>query len=548
MSDNEDQGTRRSSRSRAKKSKNADVFEQIKQIRREGKVHRQNVDELVEDLYEEIDEEEYAEKYGADEFVVDDDGSGYVDNGQDDDEDPYYAANEKEQKKKERRAGKVKKGALDNFFSAVIPSKKETELVAPEKVDEDLNAMLAEIAGSDNIYDDLTHEREPEKEDEFIPTPNKFKRNRPFSPDTVTPPSKVPRKHVKLTKKVQPTIVQKSPALPPTSSQFDNNDDFDFGSNDFDDVPSPPPQPQISKKEENVLSKKFNRELSFEEEKQPETPKKTTSKKNDMSQIDFDESKLNFFEEEKQPETPKKTFETSKKNDMSQIDFDESKLNFFEGEESSPQTTIITDSDVSKTGYFKDTRSLRFYWFDAYEDAKNPGKVHLFGFVKKEGVFEFESCCVTIDKILHRNQETHEPVSDFMLYKEVNDLLVKQYKIPVFKIHDKVSYCRREFKAVVSKVELDLVNIMPNMQNAPLPPCKMMALNIITVACPKTNKPHIVLITVLRSSTYYLDRRTQTKWDQKITYVAPPPGATFPFQFQQDIEKRKLQIEKCSNE
>uniref|UniRef100_A0A914Z5A4 DNA polymerase alpha catalytic subunit N-terminal domain-containing protein n=1 Tax=Panagrolaimus superbus TaxID=310955 RepID=A0A914Z5A4_9BILA len=411
MSDNEDPGTRRSSRSRAKQSKNADVFEQIKQIRREGKVHRQNVDELVEDLYEEIDEDEYAEKYRADEFVVDDDGSGYVDNGQDDDEDPYYAANEKERKKKERRAGKVKKGALDNFFSAVIPSKKEAELVAPEKVDEDLNAMLAEVAESD-ILDDLAHEREPEEE--FIPTPNKFKRNRPFSPDIAkfTPPSKVPRKHVKLTKRVQPTVVQKSSALPPPSSRFDDNNDceFEFDSNDFDDAPSPPTTPQISKKEENILSKKFNRELSFEEEKPPETAQKT--------------------------------FETSKKNDISQIDFDESKLNFFEGEEeSSPQTTVITDSDVSKTGYFQDTRSLRFYWFDAYEDAKNPGKVHLFGFIKKDGVFEFESCCVTIDKILHRvffvkkdcNHETDEPVSDYMLYQEVNDLLINRYKVATFK-------------------------------------------------------------------------------------------------------------------
>lgn len=56
------------------------------------------------------------------------------------------------------------------------------------------------------------------------------------------------------------------------------------------------------------------------------------------------------------------------------------------------------------------------------------------------------------------------------------------------------------------------------------------------------------MITVLRSSTYYLDRRTQTKWDLKIAYITTPPGAVFPLQLQQDAERRQLKIEKCPNE
>lgn len=75
----------------------------------------------------------------------------------------------------------------------------------------------------------------------------------------------------------------------------------------------------------------------------------------------------------------------------------------------------------------------------------------------------------------------------------------------VVHIGEKVSHCQREFKAVASKVELDLVNIMPNMQHSPLPPSRMMALNIVTVACPKTNKPQVWLSFVYIFNTIILD-------------------------------------------
>ncbi|KJH48177.1 hypothetical protein DICVIV_05747 [Dictyocaulus viviparus] len=79
---------RRSSRSResARVQSRRSALEAMKEARRQGRGHRVDLDNLISNVYEEVDEEEYNEivrTRQAANFVVDDDGSGYVDHGAD---------------------------------------------------------------------------------------------------------------------------------------------------------------------------------------------------------------------------------------------------------------------------------------------------------------------------------------------------------------------------------------------------------------------------------------------------------------------------------
>lgn len=43
---------------------------------------------------------------------------------------------------------------------------------------------------------------------------------------------------------------------------------------------------------------------------------------------------------------------------------------------------------------------LNFYWFDIYEEPRNPGVLYLFGKVSQEGaVGGFVSCCIAIQNV-----------------------------------------------------------------------------------------------------------------------------------------------------
>ena len=57
-----------------------------------------------DDIYDEVDEAEYHAKFRdrefEDEFVVDDDGSGYVDHGQDDFGEPYLESSDEDAEQK----------------------------------------------------------------------------------------------------------------------------------------------------------------------------------------------------------------------------------------------------------------------------------------------------------------------------------------------------------------------------------------------------------------------------------------------------------------
>ncbi|MCP9258031.1 DNA polymerase [Dirofilaria immitis] len=80
------------------------ALEEMKRARDTGSVHRVDVANLIKPVYEEVDEEEYMKivrERQRDDFVVDDDGSGYIDHGLD-----FF---DEEQRNAIRKARKPKK-------------------------------------------------------------------------------------------------------------------------------------------------------------------------------------------------------------------------------------------------------------------------------------------------------------------------------------------------------------------------------------------------------------------------------------------------------
>lgn len=119
---------------RSAKVKPHALFAELRRNREEGT--KRNIElEETEDLYDEIDDEDYKkvvrDRLNQDDFVVDDAGEGYVDNGMDDwgQERELYTDEEDEEesnmttkeKKRKREEDKEKKerqdGALHKYFN-----------------------------------------------------------------------------------------------------------------------------------------------------------------------------------------------------------------------------------------------------------------------------------------------------------------------------------------------------------------------------------------------------------------------------------------------
>ncbi|VDO44434.1 unnamed protein product [Onchocerca flexuosa] len=129
---NERRSSRRSHVSREQESKNR-ALEEMKRARGAGTVHRVDVTNLVKPVYEEVDEEEYmkiVQERQRDDFVVDDDGSGYVDHGDDffDDEQHNTRKTKKSKEKRNDTLDKAKRKAIDNFFHVLNPKKMKEEV------------------------------------------------------------------------------------------------------------------------------------------------------------------------------------------------------------------------------------------------------------------------------------------------------------------------------------------------------------------------------------------------------------------------------------
>uniref|UniRef100_A0A915PPC7 DNA polymerase n=1 Tax=Setaria digitata TaxID=48799 RepID=A0A915PPC7_9BILA len=105
-------GQRSSRRSRVTRGQElkSRALEEMKRVRDSGGVHRVDVANLIKPVYDEVDEEEYmkiVQEWQKDNFVVDDDGSGYVDRGVDFFDEEQPSTTRKPKKPEEKRGTNI---------------------------------------------------------------------------------------------------------------------------------------------------------------------------------------------------------------------------------------------------------------------------------------------------------------------------------------------------------------------------------------------------------------------------------------------------------
>uniref|UniRef100_A0A0K8W209 DNA polymerase n=2 Tax=Bactrocera latifrons TaxID=174628 RepID=A0A0K8W209_BACLA len=168
----------RAKRQRVDKAGRFAALERLKQLK--GNKHKYEVEEEVDDVYEVVDEREYAkrarEKYGND--WIEEDGTGYAEDGRDffEDEDGYSedeVADKKDKSKKNSRKRlrdshkPVKgKGSIRNLFSNAVPKKTQMTSLAEDNI-------LADILGELHDKPKSSTSKVAQETSETAPAPKK---------------------------------------------------------------------------------------------------------------------------------------------------------------------------------------------------------------------------------------------------------------------------------------------------------------------------------------------------------------------------------------
>ncbi|XP_043284344.1 DNA polymerase alpha catalytic subunit [Venturia canescens] len=414
MDDSEPTSSGRSKRQKNDKTGRLSALEKLKNLK--GSKHKYQVSE-VDNVYDEVDEKIYSKtvmERQNDDWIVDDGGSGYVEDGREifdddlDDDSIHQAAKQnslagpRKRKKDETKS----KGNIKNMLMS-MPSKK--------KADDKLN--------DDDILGDLMNELqkdEPAAKRKDTKVRNKFAtaqvsksqpatKAKPMDVDDFLEPMFESCKKIK-------------PALPVEEKKINNTKQ----------VHTPSSEQSISQIIETDLSQNDvvdNESCTIESCLSPEPQNESNQfDDNDLSNLDFDEIELNIENlptstaktmtqpesTEAESKTPKEIeavgcFRDQKVDDMEVVMMDQVWADDFneqltEAEVSSSNVEAeIVPPVTDKTDGTDDQKSFRFFWWDAYEDQyKQPGVVYLFGKTYDESTKAYVSCCVQVKNIPRR--------------------------------------------------------------------------------------------------------------------------------------------------
>ncbi|XP_044179976.1 DNA polymerase alpha catalytic subunit-like isoform X2 [Acropora millepora] len=456
--------SRRSKRTVSRKAGATSALDKIRKFRETGERSKYEVG-MVQDVYQVVNEDEYSDivrKRQEEDWVIDDDGTGYVDDGREIfDDDLEEPADEKNAPKFKPKKPNVKKPALKPktinkmLLAASAKAKKPKKEVLSLGEDDILSGLLKEAElprpapvkmskGKGHIL------RTPTSYSSSIHTPRRLQdlsvvrqpiiKEEPKSPTTPTNHTKIFRvAKQKVTVKTElcdqmaaqyggvpgekMKIEDSDNILENMDTRFDDipdddmpeynpgDDDFGGGDDNDDDDLGGADAIQALSKAEKVLDEKVKREV--EDAKKP--------------------SYRNCAFPQKMTELP-----------------DNSGWETVLGSEDSQKQEVLPDVNVDSSSLpLQDIigeKVLKFYWFDAYEDRlKQPGTVYLFGKVWIESAKAFVSCSVAVKNIerqifiLPRDKkrevdgsETDKPVEFIDVYQEFNDKIATKHRIMKF--------------------------------------------------------------------------------------------------------------------
>uniref|UniRef100_A0A8B9N8U2 DNA polymerase n=1 Tax=Accipiter nisus TaxID=211598 RepID=A0A8B9N8U2_9AVES len=567
-------GSFAASRSRREKKSRRGQQEALERLKKAkaGEKIKYEVEEFT-GVYDEIDEEEYSKMVRErqdDDWIVDDDGIGYVEDGREifdeDLDDDVLGSNKKGKggktstvdKKNVKKSVVSKPNTIKSMFIASAGKKNTDKTVDLSKDDllgdilQDLNAETVQISPPPIIM--LKRKRSA-----GVPL-------NPFSVQSQTP--KVMEKNKKMLCATLPD---------------DDQGMMDFDEEDFDE---PMEAEHVETIPETAESFKGDEEIEKKETESCSLPGISC-----WDRIDEDEADLVVAE----------------------VQLDPNLLPLVNGE--------------------NDDQVLRLYWLDAYEDQySQPGVVFLFGKVWIESANTYVSCCVTVKNIertvyllpreteidLSTGKETETPVTIMSVFKEFNDCISPKYKIMKFKskkvekyyafeipdVPAKSEYLEVKYSAECPRLPQDLkgqtfshvfgtntsslelllmsrkikgpcwleiknpqlsnqsvswckveavamkpglVNVVKNL--SPPPPLVVMSLSMKTTQNPKTHQNEIVAVAALIHQKFPLDKAPpQPPFQTHFCVVSKPNDCIFPYDFKEAIKKKNAKIEIAATE
>nr|XP_057915854.1 DNA polymerase alpha catalytic subunit isoform X2 [Doryrhamphus excisus] len=586
----------RSRREKKEKVGRKSALEQLKKAKRGEKV-KYEVEEFSS-VYEEVDEEQYSKMVRdrqEDDWIVDDDGVGYVEDGReifDDDLDDDVVEKTRGNTRAKGADGKkhVKKAAVakPNTIKSLFMN---SNVKKPAEKDVDLS--------KDDLLGDILQDLHSEKPSVLAPPPVVMLKKKkslgsplnPFSikpqmPKVLTPAmAKAVRPPFSEALRLSPvpastSVVQKE-TEPAAQKQEEVDEDMALDGMDFDEPMEVIPE-----------------EPAFREEAQPDctTPPEAPVKVEPQDPVFLKIGGSWGQEDEEGPlnEAP------------AEVLVDSSKLPLVEG----------ADGE----------QVLRFYWLDAFEDSySKAGVVYLFGKVWIESAQSHTSCCVSVRNIertmyiLPReykvNPKTGEvsntPVEMMDVYQEISQLTDK-FKIMKFKskkveknyafeipdvptqseylevrysadfpalpsdlngatfshifgtntsslehfllsrkikgpcwleiktpqlLNQAVSWCKVEALAP----RADLITVVKDL--AP-PPVTVMSISIKTIQNPKTHHNEIVSLAALIHYGFHMDKAPpQPPYQTHFCVVTKPNDCIFPYDFNDAVKKKNVKVE-----
>ncbi|XP_059138881.1 DNA polymerase alpha catalytic subunit-like [Physella acuta] len=399
----------RARRQKNEKKGKLSAFEKLRQAKEKGLKNKYEIEE-EKSVYEEVDEGEYSElvrQRQEDDWIVDDDGAGYVEDGREifdddmDDEAPSKSKGKQESKKKNRnivRPGtKPKQDIVSMFANVAATTKRKSEKDTSIVKDDILDDLLGQLNKSSSSKPVVKLGKPQEK------LPKKPAHN-PFKTSTQVTPKSSP-------------IIQKAIKR-----------ELSFPKEDVPLKKSYVAEVKMEIEEEDII-------VGQDIETIPDV---------DLSGIDFD---VDFPETKQSPVKVKGEIVTVNHKPLISEELLNVGWDNVTDQSEAPADVQVDSSQLPLVENSEGEQVLRFYWLDAHEDSfHQPGVVYLFGKVFIESAKSYVSCCVVVRNIERRlfilprvkrvnlstNQELSEDITMPMVYEEFNKIAEKN-KIDQFR-------------------------------------------------------------------------------------------------------------------